>query len=72
MRSGYPAYTTSVGWMGYPDQDIRARCRAAVADGWTHFKVKVGGAAEDEGRRLRLVPEEIGPGRPLLIEATQD
>jgi L-fuconate dehydratase len=71
MRSGYPAYTTSVGWMGYPDQDIRARCRAAVADGWTHFKVKVGGPPDDDARRLRLVREEIGPGRTLMIDANQ-
>jgi L-fuconate dehydratase len=68
MRSGYPAYTTSVSWMGYPD-GTSARCRAAVADGWTHFKVKVGGPPDDDARRLRLVREEIGPGRTLMIDA---
>jgi L-fuconate dehydratase len=71
IRTGYPAYTTSVGWMGYPDEDIRARCRHAVADGWTHFKVKVGGTPEDDARRLRLVRDEIGPGRMLMIDANQ-
>jgi L-fuconate dehydratase len=71
LRSGYPAYTTSVGWMGYPDEEIRARCREALADGWTHFKVKVGGPPEDDARRLRLVREEIGAERTLMIDANQ-
>src|SRR5947209_962973 len=47
LRSGYPAYTTSVGWMGYTDEKIRGLCRDALAEGWTHFKVKVGGIPED-------------------------
>src|SRR3954468_9556914 len=40
--SGYPAYTTSVGWLGYDDDKIRRLCREALADGWTRFKMKVG------------------------------
>jgi len=71
LRTGYPAYTTSVGWMGYPDEEIRARCREALADGWTHFKVKVGGPPEDDARRLRLVREEVGADRTLMIDANQ-
>jgi L-fuconate dehydratase len=70
-REGLPAYTTSAGWMGYSDERIRALCREAVADGWTHFKVKVGGAPEDDARRLALVREEIGPERRLMIDANQ-
>jgi L-fuconate dehydratase len=70
-RDGFPAYTTSAGWMGYSDDHIRALCREAVADGWTHFKVKVGGALEDDARRLALVREEIGPERRLMIDANQ-
>jgi L-fuconate dehydratase len=70
-RDGFPAYTTSAGWMGYSDDHIRGLCREAVADGWTHFKVKVGGAPEDDARRLALVREEIGPERRLMIDANQ-
>ena len=70
-RDGFPAYTTSAGWMGYSDDHIRTLCREAVADGWTHFKVKVGGALEDDARRLALVREEIGPERRLMIDANQ-
>jgi hypothetical protein len=35
LRDGYPAYTTSVGWLGYDDDKIRRLCREALAAGWT-------------------------------------
>ncbi len=70
-RDGFPAYTTSAGWMGYSDDYIRQLCREALADGWTHFKVKVGAAPADDARRLALVREEIGPSSRLMIDANQ-
>jgi L-fuconate dehydratase len=42
-RDGFPAYSTSVGWLGFSDDEVRRRCRAAVAGGWSHVKMKVGG-----------------------------
>src|SRR4029450_7535983 len=71
LARGYPAYTTSVGWMGYGDDAIRDLCRQAIADGWTHFKVKVGGRPEDDRRRVELVRDAIGPMRKLMIDANQ-
>jgi L-fuconate dehydratase len=71
LRSGYPAYTTSVGWMGYSDERIRAACRAAIDEGFSHFKVKVGGTPDDDRRRVSLVREAIGPDRILMIDANQ-
>ena len=71
LRTGYPAYTTSVGWMGYSDDKVRAACREAIAEGWTHFKVKVGGDAKDDARRVGLVREAIGPERTLMVDANQ-
>ena len=71
VQSGYPAYTTSVGWMGYSDQLIRTRCQEALADGFTHFKVKVGAHPDDDARRLRMVREAIGPANKLMIDANQ-
>ena len=68
---GYPAYTTSAGWIGYSDERIRDACRAAVADGWTHFKVKVGASPEADYARVALVREAIGPDRTLMIDANQ-
>jgi len=71
LRNGYPAYTTSVGWMGYSDDKVRAACRDAIADGWTHFKVKVGGDPADDVRRVGMVRSEIGPDRVLMVDANQ-
>jgi L-fuconate dehydratase len=71
LRDGYPAYTTSVGWLGYPDEKVRGLCRDAVAKGWTHFKMKVGMDLEKDMRRSALIREEIGPQRFLMMDANQ-
>ena len=71
LRDGFPAYTTSAGWIGYPDDRIRRLCREGVAAGWTHFKIKVGSDLRDDLRRLAIVREEIGPGRKLMLDANQ-
>ncbi len=68
---GFPAYTTSAGWLGYSDDRLRTLCREAIAHGWTHFKQKVGGDIEDDLRRARLLREEIGAERRLMMDANQ-
>ena len=68
---GFPAYTTSAGWLGYPEAKIRDLCRQAVAGGWNHIKIKVGRDLEDDIRRLQIVREEIGPERKLMVDANQ-
>ena len=70
-RQGYPAYTTSVGWYGFSDDQVRGLCRDAMAEGWTHFKLKVGGDPKDDIRRARLVREEIGWTNKLMLDANQ-
>ncbi|TQS19992.1 L-fuconate dehydratase [Microbispora sp. KK1-11] len=67
---GYPAYTTSPGWLGYDDDKLRRLCRQAVAEGWTHVKLKVGANVEDDARRLSIAREELGD-RTLMIDANQ-
>ncbi len=72
MRAGgYPAYTTSAGWLGYSDEKMRRLCRDAIAQGWNHFKMKVGGNLEDDIRRARIIRQEIGPHRRLMMDANQ-
>jgi L-fuconate dehydratase len=71
IRDGYPAYTTSIGWLGYDDDKIRRLCREALGEGWTRFKVKVGADVEDDVRRVRIVRQEIGPDRMLAVDANQ-
>ena len=68
---GYPAYTTSAGWLGYSDDKIRRLCRQALTDGFTHFKIKVGANLDDDRRRAAIVRDEIGPDRFLMIDANQ-
>lgn len=70
-RSGYPAYTTSVGWLGYSDERIQQLCREAVSDGWTGFKMKVGADLQDDLRRAQLIRAEIGADRILMMDANQ-
>ena len=68
---GYPAYTTSAGWYGFSDEKVRELCREALSQGWTRFKLKVGGDPVDDLRRGRLVREEIGPDNKLMVDANQ-
>ena len=68
---GYPAYTTSAGWFGFSDEKIRGLCREGLENGWTHFKLKVGGTPADDLRRGRIVREEIGPHNRLMLDANQ-
>lgn len=70
-RDGFPAYTTSAGWLGYPDDKLRALCRESIAKGWTHFKIKVGKDLDDDIRRCTIIREEIGDDRRLMIDANQ-
>ena len=70
-RDGYPAYTTSTGWLGYPDEKVRRLCREAIAAGWNHFKMKVGQDLEGNLQRAALMREELGPGRVLMMDANQ-
>ncbi len=69
--SGYPAYTTSAGWLGYGDERIRSLCREAAADGWTRLKMKVGADLQDDLRRAQIIREEIGEDALLMMDANQ-
>jgi L-fuconate dehydratase len=71
QQTGYPAYTTSIGWFGYSEEKIRRLCREALAEGWTHFKLKVGGDPAEDIRRGHIVREEIGWTNKLMVDANQ-
>ena len=70
-QDGYPAYTTSTGWLGYSDEKIRRLCREAIATGWNDFKIKVGANLEDDIRRSAIMREGIGWERKLMMDANQ-
>jgi L-fuconate dehydratase len=70
-EAGYPAYTTSAGWLGYSDEQVRQLVRKGLDEGWSHFKMKVGRDASDDIRRAAIIREEIGPDRKLMMDANQ-
>lgn len=71
FQDGYPAYTTSAGWLGYSNDKIRKLCREAVDNGWNHLKMKVGVNLDDDMRRAEIIREEIGYDRTLMMDANQ-
>ena len=71
LAEGYPCYTTSAGWLGYPDDKLRRLCQEAVDAGFDYLKLKVGRDLEDDIRRVRIAREVIGPDRKLMIDANQ-
>lgn len=71
LAAGYPAYTTSAGWLGYDDDTLRRAALDARARGWTHFKLKVGRDLADDIRRATLLRETIGDDCRLMFDANQ-
>jgi L-fuconate dehydratase len=68
---GYPAYTTSPGWLGYSDEKLARLARLAVKEGFRTIKIKVGQSIEDDQRRCRIAREAIGPDVGLAVDANQ-
>lgn len=71
LAQGYPAYTTSAGWLGYSDEQVRELARQAVAQGFTYIKMKVGLDVAADERRARIIREELGPEGTLMMDANQ-
>jgi len=71
LAEGYPAYTTSPGWLGYTDEKMLRLAREAVADGFRTIKLKVGLSVEDDVRRCSLVRQTVGPDVAIAVDANQ-
>jgi L-fuconate dehydratase len=71
LRDGFPAYTTSAGWLGYAEDTLPQRARAALDQGFTHLKMKVGADPETDLRRARLLRGALGPEPRLMLDANQ-
>ncbi|WP_203840547.1 enolase C-terminal domain-like protein [Winogradskya humida] len=71
IEHGYPAYTTSPGWLGYSDDKLVRLSREAVADGYTQIKLKVGDNLEDDVRRLALARRTVGDDIRIAVDANQ-
>ncbi|MET8450653.1 L-fuconate dehydratase [Streptomyces sp. NPDC005209] len=71
LERGYPAYTTSAGWLGYDDDKLTRLAAQAVADGFGQIKLKVGADLDDDVRRCRVARSVVGPGIRMAIDANQ-
>jgi L-fuconate dehydratase len=71
LAKGFPAYTTTPGWLGYTDDKLVRLSREAVEAGFTQIKLKVGDDLEDDVRRMRLARETVGPDIRIAIDANQ-
>lgn len=71
LSTGYPAYTTTPGWLGYSDEKLVRLAKEAVAEGFPMIKLKVGGNLEDDIRRMRLAREAVGPDIAIGTDANQ-
>jgi L-fuconate dehydratase len=71
LAEGYPAYSTSPGWLGYDDDKLRRLCREAIDAGFTQIKLKVGADLDDDIRRMRIARETCGPDIRIAIDANQ-
>jgi L-fuconate dehydratase len=71
LERGYPAYTTTPGWLGYSDEKLARLSREAVADGFSQIKLKVGASVDDDVRRMRVAREAVGDGIRIAVDANQ-
>ncbi|MEM9132135.1 MAG: enolase C-terminal domain-like protein [Actinomycetota bacterium] len=69
--AGYPAYTTTPGWLGYSDERLVAESHKAVAEGFGLIKLKVGDDVADDRRRLGLARAAVGPDIDIAVDANQ-
>jgi L-fuconate dehydratase len=71
LAGGYPAYTTTPGWLGYSDDQLARLCAEAVQDGFTQVKLKVGARLEDDKRRIAIARRTVGDDIAIALDANQ-
>ncbi|MFI5908398.1 enolase C-terminal domain-like protein [Dactylosporangium sp. NPDC051541] len=71
LEDGYPAYTTTPGWLGYDDEKLERLCAEAVAAGYQLIKLKVGGDLADDVRRMDIARRAVGPAIRIAVDANQ-
>ncbi|MCA9833620.1 MAG: fuconate dehydratase [Thermomicrobiales bacterium] len=71
LASGYPAYTTTPGWLGYTDEKLERLCHEAVEAGFSLIKLKVGADRADDIRRLEIARRTVGDDVRIAVDANQ-
>ena len=71
LSEGYPAYTTTPGWLGYSDDKLDRLAREAIEQGFTMIKLKVGADVADDVRRMKVARAAVGGGIRIAVDANQ-
>ena len=71
LATGYPAYTTGPGWLGYDDEKLARLCAEARDRGYPQVKLKVGANLDDDIRRMGIARDVLGPDFLIAIDANQ-
>ncbi|WP_309620330.1 enolase C-terminal domain-like protein [Salinibacterium sp.] len=71
LSEGFPAYTTTPGWLGYSNEKLERLCKEAVRDGFTQIKLKVGANVDDDIERMSIARAAVGPNIRIAIDANQ-
>jgi L-fuconate dehydratase len=72
LRTGYPGYDTSIGWLAYDDAKVRDFTKRAMDNGFTAFKLKVGSADHSRDlRRASMLRECVGDPGTIMFDANQ-
>jgi L-fuconate dehydratase len=71
LEKGYPGYDTSVGWYHYNDDRIRENVQRSVDQGFSAFKLKVGGSLAHDLRRAQALRKIAGPEATIMLDANQ-
>lgn len=70
-KSGYPAYTTASGWLGYSNEKMIYLCKKYQEAGFTAFKIKIGQDLERDKARCKLMRDQIGYENLFMIDSNQ-
>lgn len=71
LADGYPAYTTTPGWLGYSDDRLAELCTEAVQDGFGQVKLKVGARLDDDLRRCAIARGAVGEEVRIALDSNQ-
>lgn len=72
LKSGYPGYDTSVGWMNYDDDKVTELTKKALDQGFSAFKLKVGSTEESRDlRRAAMLRKLVGEENTVMFDANQ-
>ena len=72
VKSAVPVYTTDVGWIDRPEEEVVELSRDAIRQrGFGGVKLKLGRSPEEDEARVAHVRQAIGDHIPLMLDANQ-